>query len=138
MTFARNQMSRRSIIWLVTAMVLLLALSGVGYYRMVIWPRENFRQVCEDPDATKDELRDAIHRLIAWNPSHDGFIFLEKVGDDSSIPLLIRNIRRIPEADAKAGVVECTWGHCREALVALTGEDFGYDAEKWQAWYENR
>ncbi|MBK1881955.1 hypothetical protein JIN85_05985 [Luteolibacter pohnpeiensis] len=119
-------------------MALLLAMSAFGYYRMVIWPRENFRQVCENPDSTEDELREAIHQLIAWNPNHEGFILLNSVGDDSSIPLLIRNIRRVPEADVTAGKVECTWGHCRKALVALTGEDFGYDAEKWQAWYENR
>lgn len=115
-----------------------MSLSGAGYYRVVVWPRVNFLNVWETPDSTKDERREAIHRLIAWNPSHGGFLLLEEVGDDSSIPLLIRNIRRIPEAEAKAGVVECTWSHCRDALVAITGEDFGYDAKKWQAWYENR
>ncbi len=42
---------------------------------------------------------------------------------------------RVPKEDLKSGHLESTWGHCIDALVAITGEDFGYDVEKWKAWY---
>ncbi len=131
-------MHRRHGIWISIALVALVIASGTCYYRFVIWPRENFRKVCENPKATKEDFREAIHQLIAWNESHDGFIMLKTVGDESSIPLLIRSLRRIPEDQRRSGSIECTWGHCHDALVAITGEDFGCDAEKWRVWYENR
>ncbi|MEP4077862.1 hypothetical protein [Haloferula sp.] len=125
-------------VWLCLAALLLLAVSGACYYRFVIWPRDHFREVCNDPDSTDDECREAIHRMIAWNESHDGFVLLETLGDETSVPLLIRSLGRAPEEDRKSGRVECTWGHCRDALIAITGEDFGYDVEKWRAWHRKQ
>jgi hypothetical protein len=131
-------MTRRLRTWLVAALVVLIAISGVCYYQLVIWPRDNFRKVCENPGATEDEMREAIHKLIAWNGSHDGFIMLESIGNETSVPLLIRSLGRAPEDDRKSGHVECTWGHCKDALVAITGEDFGYDVEKWKDWHRKQ
>ena len=128
-------MSRRTTIWLVATGLVPIAVSGLSYYRLVVWPRENFRKVCENSDSTEDEAREAIHRLIAWNVSHDGFIMLESIGYETSVTLLIRSLGRAPEEDRKSGHVECTWCHCKDALVAITGEDFGYDVEKWKAWH---
>lgn len=131
-------MSRRLSIWLASALLALLAVSSVCYYRFVIWPHDNYREVCDNPDSTDEEVREAIHRLIAWNKSHDGFIMLESIGDETSVPLLIRSLARAPEDDRKSGHVECTWGHCKDALVAITGEDFGYDVEKWRSWHRKQ
>ncbi len=129
-------MRLRSITWTLIAIVLLALGAGGVYYRILVWPHRNFVSVIENPSSTDEEIRDSIHQLIRWQPSHDGFIHLKEIGSDASIPLLIRNLRRIPEDEIEAEAISCTWGHCQEALVALTGQDFGLDANKWQAWHE--
>lgn len=103
----------------------------------VILPRRDFRAECENPGATSDTLRATAHRCLAWNIDHDAFLVLKKAGDQSSIPVLIHSLRRMPKDAVRVGGVACTWDHCREALVAITGKDFGYDPDRWQAWSEN-
>jgi hypothetical protein len=131
-------MSRRLTILPLSAVLVLMVVAGGSYYRLVVWPRDNFLKVCENSDSTDDEIRETTHRLIAWNVSHDGFMALELIGDATSVPLLIRSLGRAPEEDRKSGHVECTWGHCKDALVAITREDFGFDVEKWKTWHRNQ
>lgn len=82
-------------------------------------------------------LRAACHRVIsAGRPNcHDAYLTLQTCGDKTSIPLLIRALRHEAPPTEEGNLV-CTTGHCIEALSKLTGRDFGYDPDKWQAWWD--
>jgi hypothetical protein len=119
------------------ALTLVAALVGSGFYIFVIKPIKTFRELNEDQNSTEAELREAAHNALRWTTNHDALINLMDCGDQSSIPVLIRSMRRIPAHQVESGMIECTWDHCRDALKTITGEDFAYDADRWQAWYEN-
>ena len=115
--------------------VLALAALGAGlFYWQVIQPRRELRSLLENraddvPDAV---LRKMCHRCIRWRRDHDSFIYLQEVGDESSLPYLIRALGRMGE------IQMCTKGHCVDALEAISGEKFGEDVEAWERWLERR
>jgi len=111
------------------------ALTAISFYALIYRPITVFRDVQSNPNTTPGELRQAAHRILRWRSDHDAFIVLSRVGDVSSVPLLIRWLPQLPADNA---AVECTTAHCREALVAITHEDFGYRPDKWRAWQGNQ
>jgi hypothetical protein len=123
-------------LWTVGGLAITGTIAAGIIYTQVIKPRADFRAACENSATTPDTLRDAAHHCLAWNVDHDAFLVLQDIGNDTSIPVLIRSLRRIPQEDVKSGMIECTWGHCHDALVALTGEDLGFDPDRWQAWMD--
>jgi hypothetical protein len=133
-------MKPRKKIFLWTAIWFSLAAAVVTgiFYTQVVLPRTNFQTTCENSKSTPDELRAAAHRVLAWNVNHDAFLTLELAGNQSSIPVLIRSLRRLPKGQLESGNIECTWGHCHDALVSITGKDFQYDADQWENWYDKR
>ena len=83
------------------------------------------------------ELREAAQRSLRWIVCHDAFLSLEEYGDQGSIPILMRSLHRVDKPD-KEGVVVCTSAHCRSTLRKLSGQDFGYDVEAWEAWWRKK
>jgi len=79
-----------------------------------------------------EELRVLCHKLIRWTPHHDAHLNLMRVGDESSLPFLIRSLKRMK------GNRMCIKDHCVDALKNISGEDFGDDAEAWERWADRR
>ena len=68
---------------------------------------------------------------------HDAYIDLIRVGDESSVPFLIRSLKWHPRSPD--GSMVCTKGHCLEALERITNNNPGYEYEDWKRWWrENR
>lgn len=74
--------------------------------------------------------------LIPVTSDHDAYIFFGRVGCKPAVPLMIRALSEF-ESAAKAGeAMICTSAHLHHALIAQTGEDFGYDRAAWQKWWD--
>ncbi len=104
-------------------------------------PKPSLYVWCQ-PDASIADKRKALHLAISTpeGNNHDAFIYLEVLGNKDSVPLLIRALRWQPgplknRDGTDAGIMECTVGHCVDALKSLTGEDFKYAADAWQKWW---
>ncbi len=126
------------------ALFVILGISVAGaavFYWQVVQPlRQHSRLLTVSLPGKKvdpNELRQVAHRCLRWTSSHDAFLSLVAVGDQTSIPVLIRSLARV-EKPNKDGVVVCTSAHCLQALRTVTGEDFGYDVAAWERWYKTR
>ena len=74
--------------------------------------------------------------LIPVTSDHDAYIFFGRVGCKAAVPLMIRGLSEF-ESAAKAGKdMICTSAHLHHALIAQTGENFGYDRSAWQKWWD--
>ena len=75
----------------------------------------------------------AVNDLIIAMDDRDWYLrvcaarALEQIGDIRAVPALIRNIKQpmIPLVEA-----------AREALVKITGKDFGKDTDRWMEWWK--
>jgi len=128
-----GERAHASWVWgLVGGVAFLLALAAAGYV-LVARPVRHLQAL--DPRADPDTVRQACHTVIRWFPpaGHDAYIRLAFVGDETSVPRLIRALRWAPDPD---GGWECTWSHCCEALSAITNQAPGYSYKAWRTWYE--
>jgi hypothetical protein len=86
------------------------------------------------------EQRREAHADIKKNPdAHDAFINLTCCGNKSSVPILIDALDWAVKQWGSFNEDEptiCTWGHCKDALKSLTGEDFGFDNVAWRNWWD--
>ena len=123
--------------WVAYAGVAVLFLAGCAfsYYFFYIRPPQRLQAIVRDENttATAEEIRAICHQVIRFpgERSHSAFIYLEAVGDETSVPLLISAIWWAPAEEKKC----CEWAHCLDALEALTNQNFGFDYAKWRAWY---
>ncbi len=125
---------KRLTVWLKVLGILAgLAATALGiYYHQVIHPkRVVMRLHQEGVELSPQEWREVYHDAIRWGGDHDSFLGLMSVGDESSIPHLIRVLEDMP------GPMGCTKDHCIDALRAITGEDLGEDAASWKQWDES-
>lgn len=72
-----------------------------------------------------EDQRSLCHRLLRLpGGHHDVFVMLIRIGDESSVPYLIRSLRWAPEVKDGEGVA-CTWAHCnafsRQAFLDRPG-----------------
>jgi len=109
-----------------------IALAAAGYL-LVARPVRHLQTL--DPRAAPETVRQACHRVIRWFPpaGHDAYIQLAFVGDETSVPRLIRAMRWAPDPD---GGWECTWSHCYLALCAITNQAPGPSYRAWRIWYD--
>ena len=89
------------------------------------------------------EERDRFHQILdrARNEEdgvHDACGGLIHVGDQSSVPHLIRVLRLFPDEEIAGkpgrGIV-CTQGHCVMALERITGAKVGVSYSSWKRWW---
>lgn len=80
------------------------------------------------------DMRACCHRVVSRMPwaGHDCYITLSSIGDETSVPILIKALSWAPEEKLRV----CTWGHCVEALCAITNQNPGNTDEAWRQWYE--
>ena len=109
-----------------------IALAAAGYL-LVARPVRRLHTI--DPSAGPVAIRQACHRAIRWYPpaGHDAYIHLAFVGDETSVPRLIRAMRWAPCAE---NGWECTWSHCSQALCAITNQAPRPSYRAWRTWYE--
>lgn len=122
---------------LVAAVVALAALGGGFYYFQIYRPIEEFRELGrsgEPVDAGK--IRDAAHKALRWVPDHDALAALCDVADESSVPVLIRALRKVPGPDSDGAMV-CTTDHCFQALRKASGRYFENNIETWEQWFRD-
>lgn len=134
-------MKRRILKWGLGILVGICVLCGVayeGYYFMAVRPTEelNALSVSRKPMDPGD-VRQLCHRVIStpWGNAHDAFLGLVACGDASSVPYLI-NALRWQDSPYEGGNMVCTTAHCLQALYVITGQDFGYDPDKWEVWWD--
>ncbi len=125
---------------LLAILPILLIVVGVFYYQVGV-PIKQFTRIIEldlqGEEFDPDELRSVTHRVLRWVPHHDAIIAISWVGDSTSVPILIRTLRRVDKPDENGRVID-TSVNCLTVLCNLTGENFGFDAEAWADWYENQ
>ncbi len=134
-------------IWLkwfvgVSATLAVLAISAYLFvYLQIIRPIKYHAELCLgsplDGKVDPADLREAAHKSLRWVVDHDSFLTLEAFGDETSIPVLIRSLKRV-DKPGPDGIVVCTSDHCLSALQKITREEFGYDVDAWERWWKNK
>ncbi len=129
-------MKRRLKFWLKVA-VSLAALAGVAalfLYSQVVLPAERMDALVQagGEGMSDQEVREICHDCLRWIDHHEALLILIEIGDESSIPFLIRSLNRLRDTQM------CPKDHCIEALENITGERFGEDIDAWNTWYEER
>lgn len=128
---------RKWIIGILTAVVILAALGGGFFYFQVYRPIKEFRELGASEEAIDEiRLRDAAHKVLRWVPDHDALVVLCDVADESSMPVLIRSLQRVPRPDRDGGMI-CTTDHCFQALRKASGQNLESDIETWEEWFRN-
>lgn len=122
--------SRKILRLLLALFILALSCAGI-FYHQVIRPKRIVQNLWqEDLRWSDEELRVRFHAATRWIPDHDSLLGLMRVGDESSIPILIRNLEQLEDHQG------CSKEHCIDALKKITGENFGKDEVAWQQWAE--
>lgn len=95
-----------------------------------------------DPGAAdrRRTLHEILDRATDENDGiHDACGELLHVGDESSVPHLIRALRFFGDGELPlppgVGLV-CTQSHCVDALEHITGAKVGISYSSWRAWWE--
>lgn len=90
----------------------------------------------EDQDHSVDEVRARLHAIL--RPpifgGHDPFLDAQRVGDWTTVPLLIGCLRWQEETDPGEPMI-CTKAHCLSSLRAITGHDAGTNYGDWRDWW---
>ena len=109
--------------------------------RLIREEQERGERILKLPPA---EQRAELHRILdhakdGSDGIHDACIQLAEVGDQSSIPHLIRALRFFGDAELplpdRVGII-CTQQHCVDALESLTGATVGISYQSWKHWWE--
>lgn len=125
------------IIRLFTALVALAAVGGGFYYFQIHRPIKEFRALGRSGEPVDDDrIREAAHKAIRWFPDHDALVVLCDVADESSVPVLIRALRKVPRPDGNGEMI-CTTDHCFQALRKASGRYFENNIETWETWYQD-
>ena len=78
---------------------------------------------------TKKCANSVMRRFSGGDP--DSHLYLMKIGAESSIPYLIRSLKRIE------GTGSCSKQHGIDGLKNLSREDFEDDMEVWENWADS-
>jgi hypothetical protein len=81
-------------------------------------------------------IGDTKIELIPVTSDHDAYIFFGRVGCKPAVPLMISALSEFESAAKTGKAMICTSAHLHHALIAQTGEDFGYDRTMWQKWWD--
>ena len=104
---------------------LILIVSSVGGYFIIPF----FRIISDEwiQKSSSEEIRKNAHKVLKLGAQHDACIQLIYHGNKESIPYLLKEIKEIKNED----FIDCTYVHCLDALVKITGQDYGYDYDSW-------
>lgn len=123
---------------LIASIALVGFLAGGTYLYSAWWmPNQKMRDRDWWANASEDEIRMTCHQVLRFPLGcyHDAFLSLAEIGNAESVPLLIRSLKW-QEAPDETGFMVCTTGHAVEALQSLTGQDFGFEPERWRDWWQ--
>lgn len=129
-------MKKKWIIRIALSILLLLTASGLYFYIAILRPHHQlYNNNAWWKTATIEEQRELCHCIISHRigAPHDAFLYLAKIGNKDSIPLLIRALKW--QNPPKHDFMVCTTKHCIDALRSLTGEDYGTNYRKWEDWW---
>lgn len=86
--------------------------------------------------ASQEEIRSVCHQVLRFpiGNHHDAFLTLANIGDAESVPLLVKSLKGLAGSDS-TGFTICTTEHVIDALQSLTGQQFGFEPEKWEKWW---
>jgi len=113
---------------------------AAAVYLYTLWwvPNQKMREINWWERASKEEMRRVSHQVLKFpiGNHHDAFIALEKIGNATSVPILIKALKwqDLPDKD---GFVVCTTDHCLSALRSLTGVDQGMSFQAWKEWWKD-
>lgn len=125
------------IVRILAALVLLASMAGAFYYFQIDQPLEEFRALAASRGPIdQSKLREAAHKALRWTPDHDALVILCDIADETSIPVLIRCLRKVSPPD-KDGVMICTTAHCFQALRKASGRNLKFDIDTWEVWFRN-
>ena len=90
-------------------------------------------------DIDKEAARKALHGILGWpyRGDHDAFLYAAALGDYSTVPLLIRDLKYQGWTKPGDGM-DCEKAHCIDALVQITGVNAGCNYEDWAKWWEEK
>ena len=126
-------MNRRGRIWVSLGLIG----AAAAYFAVQAILDRRILQVFQDKTwwetATPEEGRNLCHRLIRRDLAvHDAVLTLHSIGNQESVPLLLGKL----ESTIREGNTLCIRNHCKDALEAVTGKQFGYDVEQWKKWWK--
>ncbi|MGP8199123.1 MAG: hypothetical protein ACLQU4_06440 [Limisphaerales bacterium] len=64
-----------------------------------------------------------------YGPGHDDYLYLGKYGSKEDIPSLLYGLKQQTNSQ------DCTYGHCVDALRALSGANPGDTYREWTNWW---
>jgi hypothetical protein len=89
----------------------------------------------------RERLRQKSHAELSKRGGFNPGVFadVEEVGNKESVPLLIAALRWYPpiKIDGHIAMID-TAGMCIDALRTLTGQDLGFDPDKWEKWWKEK
>ena len=114
--------------------ILITCCAAAVFYTQYYQPRKKFSELAKSNQSSisDSEWRDACHDCIRWENHHDSYLILIEKGNDTSIPYLIRGLKRMEDSHM------CTKEHCIEALETISGKDYGDDIHSWKTWYSQQ
>lgn len=121
---------------LACALIGLLGSFFTYLYVAIYWPNRELRNT-ETLEKNPERARNICHRVLSHRigNSHDAFLVLIHVGNEESVPYLISALRWKPKVK-NGDLVECTWGHCVQALWTVTNQMPGTNYADWAKWWE--
>jgi hypothetical protein len=101
----------------------------------------SFQSAVFTPEGTEIDIPDArqkLHKVLSWPVYgyHDAYLAAEELGDATTVPLLIADLRHEGDLPPGQKTMECTRGHLLDALKHLTGADPGVNYADWKEWYD--
>lgn len=113
-----------------------VGLSGFVYYRIFVHP---FRVMMTDEfwERPADEQREHFHKILSLPKNayfyHDACLELTFIGDESSVPFLVNNLKYHPRSEDWR---PCSTTLCLNALKSITNNDPGMEYKHWKAWWK--
>ncbi len=97
-----------------------------------------------DDESFEDAIRTVTHGEYSEGEiplsHHSAFIFLSQRAAKEVVPHLIEDLSYIQKktrnGKKKKVRLQCTWWHLLDALMAHTGENFGYRQKDWKRWWD--
>ena len=113
------------------ALTILTTITGATFYFWFWKPMMKIQNVDWFYNAPVKERREVAHQVLnlPYGNFHDAYLILKDIGNHESIPILLKHLKKFPkDGDFRP----CSQVHCLDALQKITGQEIGYDYEKWQ------
>ena len=114
--------------------VLVLIIAGT-FYILWIQPRLLFRDDYKFSQLSPSKQRAILHKILSLpGMHHDAFISLIHIGDETSVPYLVKSVKW--QKPSSGGSWPCSAAHCAEAFQTITNNYPGDDYQDWVAWWK--